>query len=141
MGTGWAVGAAATMGLSVALLLAGGGEPRLPILLVPFVFGAWAYGVSMASHGSRGALAALAGHAALAVAFALARGATCWRTQACGPLDRGLLVLLALVGALALAATVAEARRRRGPVQWGTAAFLLAPLALTVLAIFARALA
>lgn len=138
MATGWAVGAAATMGLSVALLVradpATVETPALLAFLLPFVFAGWTYAVSMAAHGSRGALVALAGYAAVGgMGLGALHLAACLPGLACGAPDLGLRGLTVLVGALSALATLGEAMRRRGPVHGATAAFLLAPLAVAVL--------
>lgn len=137
------------MGLAAGLLLLAAGSdapplghPALVPFLAPFVLAAWAYAVSMAAHGSRGALVALAGHAAVGgLLFGGAHLAACAPGLACPPQDLAVQALTALVGGITLVATLGEVRRRRGPLHGGTAAFLLAPLALAALLYLAAGLA
>lgn len=114
---GWAVGGAAALGTSAAFALLV--TPTQP-LLIALCLGMWAYALVRASHGSKGALVALAAYGIAAAALVLATRE--W-AYAAAP---------ALVGIAAAGAAADELRRRRGGVQWGTAAFLGAPILLLV---------
>lgn len=114
---GWAVGGAAAIGTSAAFVLLV--TPPQP-LLVALCLGMWAYALVRASHGSKGALVALAAYGIASAAFVLTTR------------EWVLAAAPALVGLAAAGAAADELRRRRGGVQWGTATFLVLPIALLV---------
>ncbi len=134
------MGASAALALSVAQGVlhvrelgqgpAGLGEPIaiLETLAVALLYGAWAYAIAVGSYGSKGALVALAGYTL--VFSLLFQGVLSWRAS---PAIVGVVAALnVLVGGAATVGLVREIAARRGPVQWGTAAFFLAPLALMI---------
>lgn len=128
MGTSWAVGAAAALGVLVAAASEGAGF--LVAVALGLLVAAWAYGIAMGVYGSKGALAGLLGNVLLG--GALLQGvlplASCAPADACSLSRLFLAPLSILVSLLAAWAIAAELRARRGPVQWGTALFLMAPL-------------
>lgn len=140
MGRGWAVGASTALALSVAQgvlhvreLGQGPAGMEHPLLLIETLvlialFAAWSYAISVGSYGSKGALVALLGYAL--VFSALLQGALSFAPGfgAHPAVVDAVAVLNVVVGLVAAASLAREIRSRRGPVQWGTASFFLAPL-------------
>jgi len=130
MGKGWAVGAAASLGLAAAQVALRPqpdlGSPLTILQTIALVglFVSWAYALAVAAWGSRGAIVALAIHA---VAFgALFQGALLIAGQPL--LVAALAVANLLVGFAAALSLLREARERRGPLQAGTATFFVLAL-------------
>lgn len=151
MGRGWAVGASTALGLSVAQgvlhvreLGQGPAGMEHPLFLIETImlvalFAAWSYAISVGSYGSKGALVALLGYALVFAALLQGILAFLPGYDAHPTLVSALAFLNLAVGAGTTASLLREIRSRRGPVQWGTAAFFLAPLAVwIVLALAAR---
>jgi hypothetical protein len=104
----------------------------LEALSLVAAFAAWAYAVSAGAYGSKGALLALVGYV---LSAALIQGILAFLPGfSAHPVLVGVLAAAnAVVGVGTAVSLVREIRGRRGPIQWGTAAFFLAPLALWVL--------
>lgn len=129
MGKAWAVPQAAA--LAVTLVLSGEalGQPThwRDVALAAFLAlagGMWAYAIADAAYGSKAALVATAIYAGAGVGIAAAvfednpNMLTIRVTSAVG----------VLVGLAAMAASIAEARARKGPVRWGSVAGLVLPV-------------
>lgn len=138
MGTGWAVGSAATLALfaMTGLSMPGIGASMAPTVLYALVafaaLASWAYAIAMAAYGSKGALAALLACALIAGGLGLVATARCG-VGACAadtPHDvAGVLGWpLAAVSLLTVWGVATELRRRRGGVQWLTAVGVVLPL-------------
>lgn len=131
MATGWAVAASTVLALSVGrLVLVPPPAPSLTAqllvaLLVVAAFGAWAYAISMAAHGQRGALVALLGKV---LAWGLFVGML--DLLRFGGMHFVTGVLLVLVAIPSAWSVYAQLRARRGPLQGATAAVLLLPTVL-----------
>jgi hypothetical protein len=144
MGRGWAVGASTSLALAVTQLVlqqrergqtaTGMGEPvfLLETLALVLALAAWAYAISTGSHGSKGALVGLIGYALVFGAALEGVVAFLPGYDAHPPIVAILSFANLGVGLGTTASLAREVRERRGPVQWGTAAFYLAPLALRV---------
>lgn len=138
MAPGWAVGVAAALATSTALLALD--PPQGPhadaahpaqLVLAALAVALWAYGGILAAHGSRGALAGLAVYALLWAALpgGLVASGCLVGADECRPLTVGVAVVDLIAGVLAGYAAIMEALQRRGSMQWRTAVFLLLPLA------------
>lgn len=138
MATGWAVASATILALSLAHVFLDietpgvypEGATRVAVhVLNVALYGAWAYGIAMAAHGNKGALAAL-------LAYAILWGVgQAGATIALAPIMSlaGLIHALNLVlGILGSFAIWREIRARRGPVRWIDATILCVPLFLQI---------
>lgn len=140
MATGWAVASATLVALTLANVLVGdalgeGATRAILVVLLAALYGAWTYGIAMAAHGSKGALAALFVYA-LVWAFGW-NGALFFVTR--GDVLTGALHMANLiVGALGAWSIWMELGARRGAVRWGDFALLALPLAAALL-VFALA--
>ncbi|HUR69368.1 MAG TPA: hypothetical protein VM370_08995 [Candidatus Thermoplasmatota archaeon] len=144
MATSWAVGSATMLGLTAAALVLGAGVHGSEVWFLFFgvipLVAVWAYAISMAAHGSRTALVALALYA---LAGSIAALYLEWRVEAVtsgARLGAALAVATAILGALALWAILDEARIRGGPVHVMTVLALLLPIAPTAYCLWAARL-
>lgn len=119
MATGWAVGSAATLALVLAFAFPANVAAAAGLAIAG---AAWAYGIAMTAHGSKGALAGLAVPAAVGALVAGVRLARSEDLAVRVPQGAALLVAL-----LTLYAIQGELRARRGAVRMGDALLVGAP--------------
>lgn len=139
MASGWAVGSAAVLALSVAAVAldpartagdASGPARAVALVLLVLVYLAWASALARAAHGARAAMLVLLGHAlawgVLAGALDLVRAARAGIGAAsAGPLALGAALVVA--GAAASVGLGREVGARRGPLQVASAVGQLVP--------------